>query len=65
MRINRIKAPCTVVLAAVNIIAFIVLTSRGMTEDGGFMLEHGAMYVPYIAERGEYYRLFTIMFMHF
>lgn len=65
MKINGIKAPCTIVLAVINIIVFFVLTSRGMTEDGGFMLEQGAMYVPYIVEQGEYYRLFTSMFMHF
>ena len=65
MKVNRIKAPCTIVLAVINIIVFFVLTSQGMTEDGGFMLEHGAMYVPDVVDRGEYYRLFTSMFMHF
>lgn len=29
------------------------------------MLEHGAMYVPYVLGEGEYYRLFSSMFMHF
>lgn len=59
------NAPCTVLLAAVNVIVFIVLTSRGMTEDGAFLLEHGAMYVLNVTEQGEYYRLFTSMFLHF
>ncbi len=62
---NRIAAPCTVLLAAVNIIVFFVLTAQGMTEDGMFLLEHGAMYVPRVVEDGEYYRLFTSMFLHF
>lgn len=62
---NRIAAPCTVLLAAVNIIVFFVLTAQGMTEDGMFLLEHGAMYVPKVLEDGEYYRLFTSMFLHF
>ena len=36
-----------------------------MTEDGTFLLEHGAMFVPKVVEDGEYYRLFTSMFLHF
>lgn len=65
MNKNTIKAPCTVILAAANIIVFLGLSFFGMTENTGFMLEHGAMYVPYIVGRGEYYRLFTSMFLHF
>lgn len=38
---------------------------QGMTEDAEFLLRRGAMYVPYVAEGGEYYRLFTCMFLHF
>ena len=45
--------------------AFLVLSFQGMTEDGRFMLQHGAMYVPYLIKNGEYYRLFTSMFLHF
>lgn len=37
----------------------------GMTEDGRYMLQHGAMYLPFVIERGEYYRMFTCMFLHF
>lgn len=65
MKKNTIKAPCTVALAAVNIIVFLGLSFIGMTENVEFMLGHGAMYVPYIVGRGEYYRLFTSMFLHF
>ena len=55
------KLNMTVLLAAVNVIVSI----QGMTEDAEFMLHHGAMYVPYVAEGDEYYRLFTCMFLHF
>ena len=65
MRKNVIKAPCTVLLAAVNVIVFFVLSFQGMTENAEFMLQHGAMYVPYLVGKGEYYRLFTSMFLHF
>ena len=30
-----------------------------------FMLDHGAMFVPYIVSGHEYYRLFTSLFLHF
>lgn len=55
----------TVILAIINIIVFLVLSFGGMTEDAVYMLEHGAMYVPYMVEKGEYYRMFTSMFLHF
>ena len=65
MKEYKIKAPCTVLLAAANVIVFFVLTFQGMTEDGRFLLEHGAMYVPLVTEQGEFYRLFTSIFLHF
>ena len=37
MNKNTIKAPCTILLAAVNVIVFLVLSFLGMTEDGEFM----------------------------
>ena len=65
MKRYRVQEPCTVLLVAINVIVFFVLSFQGMTEDGRFMLDHGAMYVPEMLESGEYYRLFTSMFMHF
>lgn len=65
MNRKKRKAYGTVILVIINVVIFFYLTFRGMTEDGEFMLEHGAMYVPYILENGEYYRLLTSMFMHF
>jgi len=59
------KAPCTVVLIAINVIIFFTLTMFGATEDTVFMLEHGAMYVPYLTQKQEYYRIFTSMFLHY
>lgn len=48
-----------------NVIIFVILMILGKTEDTGFILEHGAMYEPYITELHEYYRLVTSMFLHF
>lgn len=61
----RKKAYITVALVVINVAIFLVLSFQGMTEDAEFMAKHGAMYVPYVAEAGEYYRLFTSMFLHF
>ena len=55
----------TIILVIINVIVFFVLSFGGMTESASYMLEHGAMYVPYIIENGEYYRLFTSLFLHF
>lgn len=59
------KPVFTIMLVGVNVIVFFVLSVMGMTEDAVFMAEHGAMYAPYITEMGEYYRIFTSMFLHF
>lgn len=59
------EAICTVALIVINIVVFFILTMFGDTEDAGFMLQHGAMYEPYIIEGHEYYRIFTCLFLHF
>lgn len=59
------EAICTVALIVINIAVFFILMLFGDTEDGGFMLEHGAMYEPYVVEGHEYYRIFTCLFLHF
>ncbi len=59
------KAICTIILIAMNVVAFLLLSFGGMTEDPEYMLQHGAMYVPYVMEDMEYYRLFSSMFLHF
>lgn len=64
-RYQKKTSSITVLLVCANVIVFLLLSLRGMTEDAEFMLYHGAMYVPYVAESGEYYRLFTCMFLHF
>ncbi len=52
------------VMVAANILVFLVLEMIGNTESSNFMLEHGAAYTPLIMG-GEYYRMFTAMFLHF
>ena len=59
------EAICTVTLIVINIAVFFILTLFGDTEDAVFMLQHGAMYAPYVTEGHEYYRMFTCLFLHF
>ncbi len=59
------KPVCTISLVIINVAVFIVLSFWGRTEDARFMVEYGAMYTPYIIGYGEYYRIFTAMFLHF
>lgn len=61
----RRKQPCTIILIIVNVAVFFWISFKGMTEDARYLLENGAMYVPYILEYGEYYRVFSSMFLHF
>ena len=51
-------------LIAVNIIVFAIMEIRGSTTDTVYMLKSGALNVSLVLDRGEYYRLFTSMFMH-
>lgn len=53
------------IIVLLNIGIFIVLEIGGDTEDANYMLTRGASFTPWILENGEYYRLFTCMFLHF
>lgn len=55
----------TVLLILANIIVFFIMESMGDTENAEFMYSNGAMYWPAVFNEGQYYRLFTCMFMHF
>lgn len=59
------RQPVNLIIVAVNIIVFIVISSIGDTENAYFMALHGASFAPFVVEQGEYYRLFTSMFLHF
>lgn len=65
MQTKQKKAYVTILLVAINVVVFFLLSLKGMTEDANFMLEHGAMYVPVMTDKSEYYRLITSMFLHF
>lgn len=58
------KIPVTLSLILVNVCLFLWFFITGDPEDGAFMLSHGAASYQLI-ERGEIWRLFTSMFLHF
>ena len=58
------KEPVTVVLILINFLVFAVVEFTGGSEDTMHMLQCGAAYTPSIIQ-GEYYRIFTSMFLHF
>lgn len=61
---NRRKA--NLFMVALNAAVFLaILFWGGDTMDAGFMLEHGAMLPSAVVQKGEYYRLFSSMFLHF
>ena len=59
------KEPVTAALMLINLIVFVFVEATGGSQDTMHMIECGAAYTPYILEQGEYYRIFTCMFLHF
>lgn len=55
----------TKILIAINTIVFFYLMVIGDPGDAEFMMKHGALWVPSFLEKGEYYRIFCPIFMHF
>ena len=54
-----------IAIVIINILVFVVLDIIGDTENATFMVAHGAVFPPLVVIEGEYYRLFTAMFLHF
>ena len=59
------KEPVTVVLILINILVFLAVEFTGTSQNPWHVLDYGAAYTPYIVGKGEVYRLFTSMFLHF
>ena len=59
------KEPVTACLILSNILVFLLVEITGGSQNTMHMLKCGAAYGPAILEGGEYYRLFTSMFLHF
>ena len=59
------KEPVTVLLILLNTLIFLIVEFTGGSENGQHMLECGAAYAPLILEQGQWYRVFSRMFLHF
>lgn len=59
------KEPVTVLLILLNTLIFLIVEFTGGSENGQHMLECGAAYAPLILEQGQWYRVFSSMFLHF
>lgn len=62
---TRMNVSVTMGLVALNILVFLIIELTGSTEDSAVMVRWGAMFTPYIQEKGEYWRMFTALFLHF
>lgn len=58
------KEPLTVVLVLINVLVFLAVELTGGSDNTMHMVQWGAAYTPAIMD-GEYYRVFTCMFLHF
>lgn len=63
--ISKMIRPVNTIIVGVNILVFIILSLIGNVLDAEFMADHGALVWENIIMQGEYYRLFTSMFLHF
>lgn len=65
VQMNRKNIPLfTILLVAVNVLVFLCMTIAGDTENTQYLYEHGGMQVQAVLEDGEWYRIFTHMFIH-
>lgn len=57
--------PVNAAIIILNILIFLYVDLRHSSLDSEWMLQCGAMYLPNILEKHEYYRIITSMFLHF
>ena len=59
------REPVTILLILTNTLIFLAVEFTGGSQNSQHMLECGAAYAPLILDEGEWYRIFTCMFLHF
>ena len=63
LSVKQKKAYVNTLFVVLNIIVFVLMELGGNREDAVFILQWGAGYPPAYAA-GEYWRLFTLIFLH-
>ena len=64
-RLRNEKMLCTAILIGINVVIFAIFAGAGQLQNTAFFRQYGAMYVPYVIQGGQWYRLITSMFLHF
>lgn len=62
---NPREAYVNYALIAINVVYFLFLEIVGSSEDTKIMIQYGAVFLPEVLGKKEYWRLLTAMFMHF
>lgn len=65
VRMQDTFTPVNTFIIGINVLIFGIMTLLGNTESGEFIARHGGMAYELIVGLGEYWRLFTAMFLHF
>lgn len=55
----------TIILVIINILIWLWCEAMGGSTDSGVMINMGALFAPRLLESGEWWRLFSAMFLHF
>lgn len=63
--LREVVTPINTIIVVLNVLVFAILNYFGSTEDALYMAKNGAMFVPAVINKGEYYRFLTSMFLHF
>ena len=64
MTVEAYRPIVTFILVGINVLIFIMETISGGSDKTEVLIKYGAQYAPYIFNRGEWYRIFTSMFLH-
>ena len=59
-----LSSKITTILIVINVALFLLETREGGSTDTDVALKYGVLYPPYVRQ-GQYFRLFTAMFLHF
>ncbi len=63
---QKTKIPViTLILAAINILAYVYVSWQGSVYDTDYMIEMGALYEPLVIQQHQWYRLVTHFFLHY
>lgn len=65
MNRNTRRPTMTIILIVINVMVYLAETAAGGSQNTQVALRFGALYTPFVIVRGEYYRVFTSMFLHF